>query len=91
MVQRRKVEIFSAGCPICNDVIQMIRELACDSCDVDVLDLNEESVAERAADLGIRSVPAVAVNGSLAACCEGQGVDKGALRAAGIGQPINKE
>jgi len=89
MTDQRTVEIFSAGCPICDDVVQMVRNLACDSCDITVLDLSEDAVAERAAALGIRSVPAVAVNGELASCCTDRGVDKAALQAAGIGQPLN--
>ena len=67
MADPRPVEIFSAGCPICDDVVQMVREMACESCNVHVLDLNDESVAERAAGLGIRSVPAVVIDGTLAA------------------------
>jgi hypothetical protein len=30
----------------------------------------------------------VAINGALASCCEGRGVDESALRAAGIGDPL---
>ena len=89
MADTRTVEIFSAGCPICDDVIQMVKEMACASCDIEVLDVNNESVARRAADLDIRSVPAVAVNGALAACCTDRGVDEAMLRAAGIGQPLS--
>lgn len=89
MPDTRSVEVFSAGCPVCDDVIQMVRNLACDSCDVTVLDLHDEEGAQRAADLGIRSVPAVAVEGELASCCAGRGVDEEALRAAGIGQPLH--
>jgi len=89
MTDQRTVEIFSAGCPICDDVVQMVRNLACDSCDITVLDLSEDAVAERAAALGIRSVPAVAVDGELVSCCTDRGVDKAALQAAGIGQPLN--
>lgn len=45
-------------------------------------------LASRPMKLGIRSVPAVAVNGKLADCCVGRGVNEEALRAAGIGQPL---
>lgn len=89
MADTRTVEIFSAGCPICDDIVQQIRAIACPSCDVDVLDLNDDATAQRAVDLGIRSVPAVAVDGALATCCADRGVDEAALHAAGIGQPLN--
>ncbi|MCI0621793.1 MAG: thioredoxin family protein, partial [Acidobacteria bacterium] len=38
--------------------------------------------------LGIRSVPAVVIDGKLADCCTGRGPDEAALRSAGIGQPL---
>ena len=43
-------------------------------------------IAERAKSLGIRSVPAVVIDGTLVG--SGRGVDEQALRAAGLGQPL---
>ncbi len=88
MADTRKIEVFSAGCPVCDEVIQQVEAMACPSCEVEVLDLNDAAVARRAADLGVRSVPAVAVDGVLAACCADRGTDAAALRAAGLGQPL---
>ncbi len=45
-------------------------------------------VASRARELGVRSVPAVAVNGRLAECCAGRGPDEASLCAAGVGRPL---
>lgn len=87
MARKRKVEIFTAGCYICEETEQMVRRIACEDCDVDVLKLSDEKVAERARELGIRSIPAVAVDGELASCCIGSGVSEEALLNAGIGQP----
>jgi hypothetical protein len=42
----------------------------------------------RADDTHIRSEPAVVIDGRLADCCSGRGMDKETLRAEGIGQPI---
>jgi predicted DsbA family dithiol-disulfide isomerase len=50
--------------------------------------MNKPEVAERARSLGIRSVPAVVIDGKLANCCSGRGPDEAALRAAGLGRPI---
>jgi glutaredoxin len=86
MNTKRKVEIFSAGCPACQSAVDLVNRLACPSCDVTVLDMNDINVAKRARDLGVRSVPAVAINGQLASCCTGAGVEEQALRAAGLGQ-----
>lgn len=83
---KRKVEVFSAGCPACQDAIDLVNRLACGSCEVSILDMNDIGVAKRARDLGIRSVPAVTVNGQLASCCAAGGVEEQALCAAGLGQ-----
>jgi glutaredoxin len=86
MSAKRNVEVFSAGCPACQSAVDLVNRLACPSCEVTVLDMNDITVAKRARDLGVRSVPAVAINGQLAACCTGAGVEEQALRAAGLGQ-----
>lgn len=86
MSTKRKIEIFSAGCPVCQDTIDLVRRIACPSCDVQVLDMKDTAVAARAKELGIRSVPAIAINGNLASCCQGRGPSEDELRQAGIGQ-----
>lgn len=88
MTGKRLIEIFTAGCPLCEDTIALVNRIACPSCEISVLDMNDEDVAKRANELGVTSVPAVAVDGKLAECCVRQGVDEGALRAAGVGQPF---
>ena len=88
MAAKRKVEVFSAGCPACEETVQLINQIACPSCEVTVLDMKEPAIASRAKSLGIRSVPAVAINGKLADCCTGRGPEGGTLRRAGVGQPI---
>lgn len=87
MTAKRKVEVFSAGCPACAEVVALVQGLACPSCAVAVLDMHDSEVAKRAKTLGVRSVPAVAIDGQLADCCMGRGVDEASLRAAGLGQP----
>ena len=83
---KRTVDIYSAGCPICEEAIATVRQIACDSCEVTILKVTDPTIAARARGLGIRSVPAVVVDGRLAACCDGRGVEISALRSAGIGQ-----
>lgn len=86
MTAKRKVEVFSAGCPACAEVEILVKRLVCPSCEVEVLDMRDIAVAKRAKALGVRSVPAVAINGQLAGCCAGRGVDESGLSAAGLGQ-----
>lgn len=85
---KRKIEVFSAGCSACEDTIKLVNDLACESCEIIVLDMHDAKVAGRAKKLGVHSVPAVAINGELAGCCAGRGPDRDSLRAAGIGQPL---
>jgi len=89
MTTKRTIEVFSAGCPACDDVITMVQDIACPSCDVSVLDMNDPNVASRAKGLDIKSVPAVVIDGKLADCCSGRGPDEATLRAAGLGQSIS--
>jgi glutaredoxin 3 len=88
MDNKRKVEIFSAGCGCCEETIRFVKSIACPSCDITVLDMKQRDIAERAKSLGVRSVPAVVINGELAGCCAGRGPDEQALRAAGLGAPL---
>ena len=88
MTTRRKVEVYSAGCPACDDAIKLVQGIACPSCDVSVLDMNDPDVARRAQSLGINSVPAVVIDGKVADCCTGREPDEATLRAAGLGQPV---
>ncbi len=85
MEQKRKVEVFSAGCPACEPTVQLVKSIACPSCDVQVLDMNKPEVAAKAKSYGVNTVPAVAINGKLAGCCAGAGPDEAALRAEGLG------
>ena len=89
MATKRTIEVFSAGCPACDDAITMVKDVACPSCDVSVLDMNDPNVASRAKGLGVKSVPAVVIDGKLADCCSGRGPDEATLRATGLGQPIS--
>ena len=88
MSNKRIVEVFSAGCPACEETIELVNRVACPSCEVIVLDMKDPNVASRAKNLGIRSVPAVVIDGKLADCCAGRGPDEATLRGGGLGQPI---
>jgi hypothetical protein len=50
--------------------------------------MKDINVASRAKALGIRSVPSVVIDGKLADCCSGRGVDVQVLRAAGLGKAL---
>lgn len=83
----RQVEIFTAGCPLCEPVVTLVRQIACDQCDVTVYNLSDDpQAAERAKSAGVERVPMVLVDGQPADCCAAGGpVTEAGLRAAGIG------
>ena len=88
MTTKRKIEIFSAGCGVCDETVAMVKRIACASCEIEVLDMSDSAVAAKAKSYGVRAVPAVAVDGRLATCCAGGGPDEASLRSVGIGSPL---
>lgn len=89
MAVKRRIEIFSAGCPACEETVSLVNSMACASCEIEVLDMREPDVASRARMYGIHRVPAIVVDGKRAACCQASAVDAASLRAAGIGVPLS--
>ena len=88
MPKKRQVEVFSSGCPVCEEAQAMVRRLACPSCEVTVLDMHDSTVARRAKALDIRAVPVIVIDGHIAACCSDSGPDEATLKAAGLGVPL---
>lgn len=88
MTDKRQIEVFSAGCPACEQAIETIKRIACSSCEVQVLDMHDQTVASKAASYGIKRVPSVVVDGKLAGCCQAGGIDEGVLRRLGAGAPL---
>jgi glutaredoxin 3 len=84
---KRKIEVFTAGCPLCDETVAMVNRVACSSCDVEVLSMSDPGVAAKARTYGVVRVPAVVINGRLADCCAGGAPNEETLRAAGLGQP----
>src|SRR6516225_3900222 len=75
MDSKRKVEVFSAGCALCEEVIDLVRREAGSSTEVIVRNMIDARVLARAEKLGIRSIPAVVIDGKVASCCTPRGVD----------------
>ena len=80
--QRRKIEIFSAGCSTCHDTVELVRRIAGSNHDIEIHDMHQAHVTARAKQHGIRSLPSVVVDGKLAGCCAGRGPDEAILREA---------
>lgn len=86
---KRKIEVFTSGCPVCQPTVDLVKKIACPSCEVIVYDLNKgcdtNQCRDKAEMLNITRLPAVAVNGRLLECCKAGPITEEALRAAGIG------
>ena len=89
MPAKRKVEVFTARCPICEPAVEVINRLACQSCEVIIYDLQEGCITnecrEKVNQYGITRLPAVAVNGNLLDCCKVGEITESELHQAGIG------
>jgi glutaredoxin 3 len=81
MNPKKKIEVFSAGCSACKETIEMVKRIA-GSHELVILDMKKSEVASKAKQYGVRSVPAVVIDGKLASCCAGRGPEESALRAA---------
>lgn len=79
---RKKIEVFSAGCSACKEAIELVKRLAGSSHEVEIHDINKSEIASRAKKYGIRSVPAVVIEGKLASCCAARGLEEHVLRSA---------
>jgi len=53
MTMRCKIEVFSSGCAMCNDTIEMVRRTADPSCEVIIRNMTDSRVLARAKELGI--------------------------------------
>ncbi len=88
---KRKIEVIS-GCPLCEKpVVELVKKMACTSCDTVILrsmpqikDAQTTNVAIRQR-YGITRAPAIVLNGNLRDCCKTGTVSEQALRTAGVG------
>lgn len=92
MIKKRQIEVFTAGCPVCEETVKQVKEAACSSCEVIVYDLNKgcetNEGRDKAKGYGIKAVPVVVIDGKLASCCTNKGVDMEALKKAGLGRSL---
>ena len=85
----RQIEIFTAGCPVCEPVVQLVKETAGKDCEITLHNLSEQCDSKVCIDkmkgYNITSLPAVAVNGTLLACCQNKNISVDELKNVGIG------
>mgnify|MGYP006299751305 CR=1 FL=1 len=90
MPEKRRIEIFTAGCPCCDDAVELVREMACEDCEITIYNLAEgcetNECRDKADEYGIERVPSVVVDGQLARCCANSGIDPDVLADMGVGE-----
>ncbi|MDQ3019006.1 MAG: hypothetical protein M3R36_00295 [Bacteroidota bacterium] len=63
-----------------------MKEAACSSCEIEVLNINEDDDALKRSRLySIKSLPSVVIDGILAKCCSNSGIDMKILKSMGLG------
>lgn len=89
---KRKVEVFTSGCYLCEDTVKLVKDLACPSCEVVVYNLSNpcesKECLEKAKQYGISAVPTVVVDGKVADCCKQGEPSHEALMALGVGKAL---
>ena len=85
MAQRRKIEVFTAGCSCCVEAVELVEFLAGAEHDIETCDMHDPAVAMAAAGYGIRRLPAIVIDGRLADWCAGVGLDEATLTQAIFG------
>jgi glutaredoxin 3 len=84
-MEEHMIEVFSAGCILCDSAVGLIRELAGSGSTVRVYDMSTGDALVKARQYGVTRVPSVVVDGELVRCCQGDGVDERTLRGLGLG------
>jgi hypothetical protein len=82
MSAEKKIEVFSAGCGLCSEVVDMVMRVAGSRHQVVVRDMHKVDVARKAKDYGIRTIPAVVIDGKLVNTHARHGPHEREVRAA---------
>lgn len=67
MKQAHTIEIFSAGCPLCKNIMDDIQIGKCQGCSQTIYDINRitEKVKIKMKEYGITSVPSTVIDGNI--------------------------
>jgi hypothetical protein len=81
----RKLEIFTAGCPVCAEQVSKVVMAASPNWDIEILNVKENQEAlKKSRAYGINKLPSVVMDGTLAKCCEHNGIDIDVLKSLGL-------
>ena len=61
----KKIEVFTADCPLCKDTLELVKKEACSECEVTERRCSGSECCQPAKDYGIKAVPTVVVDGKI--------------------------
>jgi len=66
MAGKRTIEVFTAGCALCDDTLRLVKE-AVSSCGCEVIERRcpPQQMCEEGKAYGVRAMPTVVVNGAI--------------------------
>jgi protein-disulfide isomerase len=62
----KRIEVFTADCPLCKDTLELIKKEACSECEIIERKCSGDECCSPAKDYGIKAVPTVVVDGKVA-------------------------
>ncbi len=71
--------------PIYEETTKLVNQIVCPSCEITIYDLNNRDGINRARELGVKSLPAIAVNDKLLEYSSELDLSETVLRQSGIG------
>ncbi len=92
-MNKRRIEVFTAGCPVCNPVVDLVKSFADEEYnEITIYDLVKQceikECVSKVEEYGIKRLPAIAVDGQLLSCCKNNGITKEDLINAGLTQKL---
>lgn len=66
MSQTWKIEVFTAGCPLCNETLELVRNAVADcGCEVVERRCSGSECCDQAKQYGVKAVPTVVIDGRI--------------------------
>lgn len=81
---KRQIEIFKAGCPVCEPIVQIVKDTAGITYDITFHNLSESCDGDICKKYNVKRIPAVALDGKLLDRCTNIEITKDDLTNAGI-------
>lgn len=89
-MSKRQIEIFTAGCPVCEPIMTLVKETVCENCEIMIHNLSEQYEENgdgiaKMKEYGVKRLLAIAVDRKLIDSCKNIEITKADLVNAGIG------